>query len=153
MSVGFIRPAVIDRRYRRDFEIQRLRLETPAVAFRTGGISPIPAEQHPHVHLVSLALGPAKESADAVPAIVLIVFVLDPIGAFLAVNDEILIGLRQFFERKIDIDLFARAGAEQTLLRFAELLAAKNTDNTFFDSETSVRQRLVQIERNGAAEA
>ena len=143
MSVAFIRPTVIDRRSRRDLKIQRLRLESPAVAFRTGGVSAISAEQHPHVHLVSLALGPAEKSADAVPAIVLIVLVLDPIGTFLAVDDEILIGLRQFFERKIDIDFFARTGAEQILLRFAELLSAKNTDNAFFDAETSVRQRLV----------
>ena len=145
--------AVIDRRYRRNLVIERFGLKTSAVTFRAGRVSAITAEQHAHVHFVGLALEPAEKSAHAVPAIVLVIFVVDAIAAFLAVDDEILIGFRQFLEWNANVDLFPGAGAQQILLRFAEFVAAKNAHDAFFDAEAAIRNRLVQIDRDGATEA
>src|SRR4029450_8353031 len=64
-----------------------------------------------------------------------------------------LIGLRQFLERYIDIDLFAGAGPEQVLLRFAKLSTSKNSDHALFDTQTAVRNRFVKVDRNGAAKS
>ena len=104
------------------------------------------------MHFVGLALRPAKKTADAVPAIVFVIIVR-AVAALLAVDDEFLIGLRQFLERDVDVDLFPRAGAQQILLRLAELLAAKNTDGSLLDAETAIGDRLVQINRDGATES
>src|SRR4029453_18734544 len=69
----------------------------------------------------------------------------------LAFDDEILIPLRQFLEWHIDIDLFAGAGPEQVLLRFAKLSPAKNADHALLDTQTAIRNRFVEIDRYGAA--
>ena len=143
--------AVIDRRY--NFVIQRLGLVSPALAPGTPDVGPIAAEQNAHMHLVSLALKPAKEAADAVPSIVFVIFICVIAGTSLAVDDEVLIGLRQFFEWNIDIDLFACARSKQILLRFAKLGAPKNAHRTLFDAETSIGDRLVQVDGDGPAEA
>jgi hypothetical protein len=68
------------------------------------------------VHFVSLGFEPAEKSADAVPPVVLVVVVGVFTAAFFAVNDEVLIGLRQFLERPVDIDFLARARTQQILL-------------------------------------
>src|SRR5438270_10818131 len=124
--------AVADRRYRRNFVIQRIRLKPSAVAFWTGSISAIPTEQHAHVHFVNLRFEPAKESAHAVPAIAFVIVVAGFARAPFAVDDKILIGFWQFLKWHIDVDLFASTGAEQVLLRFAELLSAKNANRALF---------------------
>src|SRR4029077_2583847 len=101
---------MIGRRY--NFVIQRVRLVASAIALGTPDVGAIAAEQDAHMHLVSLALEPAKESADAVPPIVFVVFFSVFAAALFAFDNEILIGLRQLFEGHIDIDLFAGTGAE-----------------------------------------
>src|SRR5437870_13278829 len=95
-----------------NFVIQRVCLIPSAPAFGTPDVSAIAAEQDAHMHLVSFALQPAKEPADAVPPIVFVVFFSVFAAALLAFDNEILIGLRQLFEGHIDIDLFASTGAE-----------------------------------------
>ena len=100
----------MDARY--NFVVQSLRLIAPALALGAGDVSAIAAEQDAHMHLVSFALQPAKEPADAVPPIVFVVFFSVFAAALLAFDNEILIGLRQLFEGHIDIDLFAGTGAE-----------------------------------------
>ena len=124
--------AVIDRRY--NFVIQRLGLKASAVATRAGRVGAIATEQNAHMHLVSLALEPAEKTANAVPAIVFVILVGVIARAFLAFDDEILIGLRQFLERNVDIDLFAGTGPEQVLLRFTKLSAAKNSHHALLDT-------------------
>ena len=105
------------------------------------------------MHLVSLALEPAEKTTNAVPAIVFVIFVGVIARALLAFDDEILIGLRQFLERHIDIDLFAGTGPEQVLLRFAKLSPAKNSHHALLDTQIAIRNRLVKIDRNRAAES
>ena len=105
------------------------------------------------MHFVGFALEPFEKPAHAVPAIVLVIVVRVFAAAFLAVDDEILIGFRQFFERKIDVDLFASAGAQQILLRFAQFLAAKNAHRALRDLKATIGNRAVQIDRDGSAEA
>src|SRR5262249_11127836 len=100
------------------------------------------------MHLVSLALEPAKESADAVPPFIFVVFISVFAGTFFAFDDEILIRPGQFLERNIDVDVFARACAKQVLLRFAKLSAAKNADDALFDAQVPVWNRLIQVDRN-----
>src|SRR5207253_11128054 len=95
-----------------NFIIQRLRLKTPTAAFRAGRVGAVTAEQHAHVHFIGLALEPAEKTAHPVPAIIL-VFVLAIIASLLALDDKLLIGLGQFVERNVDIDLFSRAGPQQ----------------------------------------
>src|SRR5438128_4240975 len=150
MSAVCLHSVVIDRRYRSNFVIQGLGLKASAVATRAGRVSAIATEQNAHVHLVSLALKPAEKTANAVPAIVFVILVGVITRALLALNDEILIGLRQFLERCIDIDLFAGAGPEQVLLRFAKLGPAKNSHHALLDTQTPIRNRFVKIDRNRA---
>ena len=153
MSAVCLHSAVRDRRYRSNFVIQRLGLKAPAVATRAGRVSAIATEQNAHVHLVSLALEPAEKTTNAVPAIVFVIFIGVIARAPLAFDDELLIGLRQFVERHIDIDLFAGAGPEQVLLRFAKLSPAKNSDYALLDTQTAIGNRFVEIDRNGAAKS
>ena len=94
------------------------------------------------MHFVGLALGPAEKTAHTVPA-VFIVIIVHAVAALLAVDDEVLIGLRQFLERHVDIDLLTRAGAQQILLRFAKFDAAKNAYRAFLDTEAAVRNRFI----------
>src|SRR2546430_416756 len=100
--------AVIDRRY--NFKIECLGLITSTVTARTFHISAIATEQHAHVHFVSLRFEPAKETADPVPAIVLVIVIRVFAAAFLTVNDKILIDLGQFLEGRMHIDLLAGTG-------------------------------------------
>src|SRR5256885_12849114 len=97
MSAVRLSPAAVDRRY--NFVIQRLRLVASTVTTRTFYISAIATEQHAHVHFVSLRFEPAKETADPVPAIILVVVIGVFAPSFLTVNDKILIGPGQFLER------------------------------------------------------
>src|SRR5436190_18172362 len=102
-AVGLI-PAAIDRRY--NFVIQRLRLVTSTVTARTFHISAIATEQHAHVHFVSLRFEPPKKTADSRPAIILVIVIRVFAPTFLSVNNKILIGLGQFLERRVHVDLF-----------------------------------------------
>ena len=86
------------------------------------------------MHLVGLALEPAEKTANAIPAIVFVVIVGVIVRALFTFYDEILVGLRQFLEWHIDIDLFAGAGPEQILLRFAKLGPAKNSHYPLLDT-------------------
>src|SRR4029434_8989689 len=131
----------------------RFGLKASAVASRTGRVSPIATEQNAHVHLVSLALELAEKPTNAVPAIVFVILIGVIPRALLAFDDEILIGLRHFLERHIDIDLVAGAGREQVRLRFAKLDPAKNSDYALLDTQTPIRNRFVKIDRNGAAKS
>ena len=105
------------------------------------------------MHFVGLALEPFEKSADAVPAIALVIFLAEFAGALLAVDDEILVALRQFLEGQMDIDLLPGTGAEQILLRLAHLFAAKNADRALRDGEGAVGNGAIEIDRDGAAEA
>ena len=66
------------------------------------------------MHFVGVALEPPEKTAHPVPALVVLVLLLAL--ALLALDHEILVGLRQFLERKMDVDFFARAGSQQILL-------------------------------------
>src|SRR5438094_7646794 len=149
-AVGLI-PAAIDRRY--NFVIQRLRLVTSTVTARTFHISAIATEEDADVHFESLRFEPAKETAHSVPAIILAIVIGVFAPTFLTVNDEILIGLGQFLERPMHIDLLAGTGTQQVLLGFAHFLPAKNAHHPLCDGEGSVRKRAIQIDRNRAAES
>src|SRR5260370_41273068 len=115
--------------------IKRFRLKTSAIALWTSRVGAIAAEQYAHVHFVNLRLEPAKESANAVPTIILVIILGVFTTALLAIDDELLIGLRQFVERNIDIDLVAGAGAKEILLRFTEFVTAKNANYALFDRQ------------------
>ena len=136
-----------------DTIIQRLGLETSTMATRAGRVSSITAEQNADMHLVGFALEPFEKTADAVPAIVFVIVVRVFAAPFLAVDDEVLIRLRQFFEWKMDIDLFASACAQQILLRFAHFLTAKNADRALGDRKRTIGNCAIEIDRDGAAEA
>ena len=99
-----------------DLIIQGFGLEPSAVAFRACRVSAIAAEQHAHVHFVSLALSPTEKSANPVPTVVAFVIIFDAVAALLAFDHKILIGFRQFLKRNIDVDVFPRAGAQQIFL-------------------------------------
>src|SRR5947207_7384824 len=150
-AVGLI-PAAIDRR-RYNFVIQSLRLVTSTVTARTFHISAIATEEDADVHFVSLRFEPAKETAHSVPAIILVIVIGVFAPTFLTVNDEILIGLGQFLERPMHIDLLAGTGTQQILLGFAHSLPAKNEHHPLCDREGPVRDRAIQIDRDGATEA
>src|SRR6267143_5375323 len=102
MSVAFIRPTVTDRRD--NTIIQRFWLKSSALTAWAGRIRAIAAEQHPHVHFIRFALKPSEKTADAVPPILLVIFV-GVIAALLPVDHEILIGFRQFLEWNTNVDL------------------------------------------------
>src|SRR5437870_10117254 len=123
---------------RDNFVIQRFRLKTSAIALWTSRVGAIAAEQYAHVHFVNLRFEPAKESADAVPTIILVIILGVFTTALLAVDDKVLIRLRQFVERNIHVDLFAGAGAKEILLRFTEFVTAKNATYAYLDRHSSV---------------
>ena len=87
------------------------------------------------MHFVNLRFEPAKESADAVPTIILVIILGVFTTALLAVDDKVLIRLRQFVERNIDVDLFAGAGTKEIFLRFTEFVTAKNANRALFDRQ------------------
>src|SRR5213076_3537602 len=138
-AVGLI-PAAIDRRY--NFVIQRLRLVTSTVTARTFHISAIATEEDADVHFVSLRFEPAKETSHSVPAIILVIVIGVFAPTFLTVNDEILIGLGQFLERPMHIDLLAGTGTQQILLGFAHFLPAKNAHHPLCNRERSEERRV-----------
>src|ERR1041385_1121731 len=105
------------------------------------------------MHFIGLALEPAEKSADAVPPIVLVILLAEFAGALLAVDDEILVTLRQFLEGKMDVNLRAGAGAEQILLRFAHFFAAKNTHRALRDGERAIGDGAIEIEPDSTTEA
>src|SRR5205823_2658063 len=141
------------RRASLQFVIQRLRLVASTVTARTFHISAIATEKDADVHFVSLRFEPAKETAHSVPAIILVIVIGVFASTFLTVNDKILIGLGQFLERPMHIDLLAGTGTQQVLLGFAHFLPAKNAHHPLCDRERSVRKRAIQIDRNRAAES
>src|SRR5204862_4541510 len=69
---------------------------------------------------------------------------------FLAIDDKILIGLRQLLERRVHINLLASTSAQQILLRFAHFLSAKDAHHALRDRERSVGHGAIQINRNSA---
>src|SRR5438034_2290998 len=150
MSAVRLIPTVIDRRY--NFVIQRLRLVASTATARTFHISAIATEQDADVHFISLRFEPAKETAHPVPAIILVIVIGVFAPTFLTVNDEILIGLGQFLERPMHINLLSGAGTQQVLLGFAHFLPPKNAYHPLCDREGSVRNCAIQIDRNRAAE-
>ena len=150
MSGAFIRPTVTDRRD--NTIIQRFWLKSSALTAWAGRVRAIAAEQHPHVHFVSFALEPSEKTADAVPAIVLVILV-GVIAAFFTIDHEMLVGFRQFLEWNMNVDLLAGTGAEQILLRFAKFGAAKNTHHPLRDAQAAIWNRFVQIDRDGATKA
>src|SRR5450432_1816044 len=103
------------------------------------------------MHIVGLALEPFEKTTDAVPTIVLVILLAEFARAFLAVDHEILVALRQFLERQMDVDLFTAAGAEQILLRFTHLLAAENPHRALRDGERTIGNGAIEIEPNRAA--
>ena len=105
------------------------------------------------MHLVSLAFEPTEEAAHAVPAIVFVIFFGVFARAFFAFDNEILVGLGQFFEGNVDVDFFAGARPEQVLLRFAKLCAAKNAHHALFDGQPAIGNRLVEVDRNRPTKA
>src|ERR1700750_194436 len=92
--------------------IQGLGLITPSITARTFHIGAITTEQHAHVHFVCLGFEPAEKSTHAIPTVVLVIVVGVFTAAFFAINDEILIGFRQFLERPVDLDFLAHTSAE-----------------------------------------
>src|SRR5437868_15349109 len=100
------------------------------------------------MHLVSIALEPAKESPLAVPAIIIIIF-LAAIGSPFAIDDEFLICRRQLFERNVEVNLFPGACAEQILLGFAEFLPPKYPHYALTDAQAAIGQRFVEVDCNG----
>ncbi len=134
-----------------DFVVQSFWLITFSSAFGTSDVSAVSAEQHAHMHLVGLAFQPPEKAAHAVPAIVCVIFVGIIRPRFLAFDDEVLVGLWQLVEWDVDVDLFARACPQQILLRFAKLGSAENAHGALPDAEAAIRDRLVQIDGNGAA--
>src|SRR2546428_743279 len=114
MSAIRLIPAVIDLRY--NFKIQRFRLVTATVTARTFHVSAIATKQHADVHFVGFRFEPAKETPDPVPAIILLIVIRIFATTSLTVNDKILIGLRQFLEGRVHIDLLASTGTQQILL-------------------------------------
>ena len=95
------------------------------------------------MHLVRLALEPAKKAAHAVPTIVFVIVVGVFAGALFSVNDKILIDFRQLLERNIDIDVPARARSKKILLRFTKFFAAENAHDTLFDIQPAIWNCLV----------
>src|SRR5205807_2294503 len=55
-------------------------------------------------------------------------------------------------ERRMHIDLLASTRPQQILLGFAHFLPAKNAHHPLSDRERSVRNRAIQINRDGATE-
>src|SRR5438445_3929105 len=141
---------VMDRRY--NSIVERFRLVTSTVTARTFHISAIATEQNAHVHFVSLRFEPAKETTHPVPAIILVIVIRVFAAAFLPVNDKILIGLGEFLEWRVDIDFLAGTSTQQIFLRFAHFLPAKNADHPLPDRQGPVRDRAIQIDRDGATE-
>src|SRR5438552_15609923 len=131
MSVAFIGPMVTDRRD--NTIIQRFWLKSAALTAWAGRVRAIAAEQHPHVHFVSFALEPSEKTADAVPAIVLVILV-GVIAAFFTIDHDMLVGFRQFLERNMNVDLLAGTGAEEMLLRFANFGHAEHKHHSFPDA-------------------
>ena len=78
------------------------------------------------MHFIGLALEPAKKASHAIPAIVFVIVVGVVSPSFFTFDHEILVCRGQFLERHVDVDLFASAGAQQILLRFAKLRAPKD---------------------------
>src|SRR5260370_19019242 len=111
---------------RDNFVIESFRLKTSAIALWTSRVGAIAAEQYAHVHFVNLRFEPAKESADTVPTIILVLILSVFTTALLAVDDKVLTRLRQFVQRNIDVDLFAGPGTKEIFLRFTQFVTPKN---------------------------
>ena len=98
------------------------------------------------MHLVRFALEPAKKAANAVPPVVFVIFFGVIARSLFTLDNKILVSLGQLLERNIDVDLLSRACMKQILLRFPELGAAKHANHALFDTQSAIRNRLVQID-------
>src|SRR5437870_6139031 len=89
---------------RDNFVIQRFRLKTSAIALWTNRVGAIAAEQYAHVHFVNLRFEPAKESADAVPTIILETILVDSTPPLPPVDTNPLTPLRHSSDRNLNVN-------------------------------------------------
>ena len=101
------------------------------------------------MHLIGRPFQPAEEAADAVP--LRIVFALHV--ARLPVLDDFAVCGGKLLPRHVERDGRLAAGADEVLLRFAVDVTLEWRDRTFGERQRWVRDDLIPVEADDAAEA
>ena len=128
---------------------ERLLSEAAAVAFRAGFVGAPAREEDAYVHLIARPFQPAEEAADAIP--LRIVFALHVTG--FAVLDEFAMRGGKFLPRHVERDGRLAASAHEVFLRFAVDVTLERGDGAFGERQGRVRDDLVPVEADDAAEA
>ena len=133
-----------------DAEIQRIRLEAAAVAFRAGLVAAVTRKQHPHMHFVGFAFEPLKIAVDPIPRTRVPGFSRRDIR--IAMNDKILIGLGKPLERTHGIDAAFAAVADEIILALGGLTALEGADDSLGDGKGPVRDDALHVYADDASE-
>ena len=133
-----------------DAELKGVLLEATAAAIATGGVSAEAAEEDADVHLVGAGFQPVEEPAHTIPLLVRPGF-LGVVG--LALNDPLLILLREIGEGSGDGDAFSFGRAFEVVLALAVSLACEGFDEAIADAEVLVGHRLADVEAERASKA
>ena len=133
-----------------DAELKGVLLEATAAAIATGGVSAEAAEEDADVHLVGAGFQPVEKTAHAVPLLVRPGF-LGVVG--LALNDPVLILLREIGEGSGDGDAFSFGRAFEVVLALAVSFADEGFHQSVADAEVFIGDRLPHVEAEGAAKA
>ena len=131
-------------------EVERGRLETPAVAGGAGGVSPVTAQQHPHMHFVGFALQPVEKAFHPVPQAFFPQLFPGLARAF-AEKHPALIGLGELGKGRFDVELSGRRTPQQVPLALRAVLGLEGFDGALSQTQASIGNRAVQVDRDRAA--
>ena len=114
---------------------------------------PLQAQKDADVHLVGTLFHPLEETIHAVPAMILPEFFAGEIDSFFSLDDEFLIGGREFLKGQMDINVLLRAGLEQIVLALAGLAALEGLHDPGRDAERAIRHDPLVIESDDPSKA
>ena len=103
------------------------------------------------MHFVGFALEPAEVAVHAIPLAGFPGVVRGEAG--FALDDEVLVGLREAVERAVDFDAALAAVAEEVVLALGGLAALERADDAFGDRERGVGDDALHVDADDAAEA
>ncbi len=134
-------------------KIQCLRFEPCPVTLRTKGVRAVTAQKYADVHSVGARFHPIKKATDPVPPAAFPNFIRGQIRTKIAVDHPFLVGLRQIFERAMDIDLSIQRSGNQILLALAHLTGLKRLHDAVGDAQAPIRHSSVQVDTDRPSES
>ena len=133
--------------------VEGLGLETSSVALRAFVVAAVAAQEHADVHFVSFGFQPIKVALNSVPTSVVPDFVQRFAGSALAFDDPVLVGLRQIFERAVQVDVVATRVADEVGLAFLRHAALKRAHHAFGERARPVGDNALPVKADDTSEA